>query len=110
VPGSGHRGHHPRPGRHCRRPANLTASHTLTQERTTAPTGQACDLHAPPRADRHWLGAARPHTLAARADLANAYHAAGRLADAATLLRDTLSRSEQELPRAIRSPKSCDTP
>jgi hypothetical protein len=40
----------------------------------------------------------------------NAYHAAGRLADAATLLRDTLSRSEQKLPRAIRSPKSCGTP
>ncbi len=38
------------------------------------------------------------HTLAARADLANAYHAAGRLADAATLLPDTLSRCEQELP------------
>jgi hypothetical protein len=39
-----------------------------------------------------------PHTLAARTDLLNAYHAAGRLADAATLLRDTLSRSEQRLP------------
>jgi hypothetical protein len=38
------------------------------------------------------------HTLAARAGLANAYHAAERLTDAATLLRDTLSRCEQELP------------
>jgi hypothetical protein len=36
------------------------------------------------------------HTLAARAGLLNAYHAAGRLADAATLLRGTLSRSEHE--------------
>jgi hypothetical protein len=33
-----------------------------------------------------------------RADLANAYVAAGRLADAAALLRDTLARCEQALP------------
>jgi hypothetical protein len=32
-----------------------------------------------------------------RADLPNAYHTAGRLSDGATLLRDTLSRCEQEL-------------
>jgi hypothetical protein len=39
-----------------------------------------------------------PDTLACRADLANVYHAAGRLTDAATLLRDTLARCEQAHP------------
>jgi hypothetical protein len=44
------------------------------------------------------LGADHPDTLTRRADLAHAYYAAGRLTDATTLLRDTLSRCEQALP------------
>ncbi len=43
------------------------------------------------------LGAGGP-IPSPRAGLAKAYHAAERLTDAATLLRDTLSRHEQELP------------
>ena len=42
------------------------------------------------------LGVGRP-IPSPRAGLAKAYHAAERLTDAATLLRDTLSRCEQEL-------------
>lgn len=44
------------------------------------------------------LGAAHPDTLARQADLASTYRAAGRLTDAATVLRDALSRCEQALP------------
>jgi hypothetical protein len=44
------------------------------------------------------LGADHPDTLAYRANLANAYYAAGRLTDATTLLRDTAARCERALP------------
>ncbi len=43
------------------------------------------------------LGADHPDTLARHADLAHAYYAAGQLGDAVTLLRDTITRSEQAL-------------
>ena len=43
------------------------------------------------------LGAEHPQTLGCRGELARAYYTAGLL-DATTLLRDTLSRSEQALP------------
>jgi tetratricopeptide repeat protein len=43
------------------------------------------------------LGPGHPDTLARYADLVWAYRDAGRLADAATLLRDTLARGEQAL-------------
>ena len=43
------------------------------------------------------FGADHPGTLARHADLAHAYHAAGQLGDAVSLLRGTITRSEQAL-------------
>ena len=43
------------------------------------------------------FGGDHPDTLARRADLAHAYSAAGQLGEAVTLLRDTITRSEQAL-------------
>ena len=43
------------------------------------------------------FGADHPDTLARRADLAHAYYAAGQAGEAVTLLRDTITRSEQAL-------------
>ena len=44
------------------------------------------------------LGADHPDSLAHRANLAEMYIAAGRLTDATTLLRDTVTRCERTLP------------
>ena len=43
------------------------------------------------------FGGDHPDTLARRAELAHAYSAAGQLGEAVTLLRDTITRSEQAL-------------